>query len=474
MEYEIIIGLEIHAQLLTNTKLFCNCRSRFGDAPNTNGCPVCLGLPGSLPVLNRRAVEMAVRMGLAVGCNINTRSIFARKNYFYPDLPKGYQISQYEMPICGRGEIIIDVDGVKKPIGITRIHIEEDAGKLIHDQDVDSLFDVNRCGTPLLEIVSEPDIRSPREAYEYFAGIKQILEYLQICDCNLEEGSMRCDANISLRPKGETKFGTKTEIKNMNTLRGVEKALEYEAQRQEEVLRSGGKIIQQTFLWDPSTNRCIPMRSKEDAHDYRYFPEPDLMPLVVDQKLIDSLKETLPELPTARRARFEKQYELTANASEVLTAERSLADYFEETVNIFSDARQVANWIMTDILRIINDQKISISQLRITPSRLASLLKLIQDGTVSAKAARKVIDLMHSEDREPTEIIDQLGLRQVSDSAALETAVKKVLDANPEEVQRYKAGNKKLISFFVGQTMRATKGAGNPKEINSILARLLD
>lgn len=285
---------------------------------------------------------------------------------------------------------------------------------------------------------------------------------------------MRCDANISLRPKGETKFGTKTEIKNMNTLRGVEKALEYEAQRQEEVLRSGGKIIQQTFLWDPSTNRCIPMRSKEDAHDYRYFPEPDLMPLVVDQKLIDSLKETLPELPTARRARFEKQYELTANASEVLTAERSLADYFEETVNIFSDARQVANWIMTDILRIINDQKISISQLRITPSRLASLLKLIQDGTVSAKAARKVIDLMHSEDREPTEIIDQLGLRQVSDSAALETAVKKVLDANPEEVQRYKAGNKKLISFFVGQTMRATKGAGNPKEINSILARLLD
>jgi len=349
VEYEIVIGLEIHAQLLTNTKLFCNCRSRFGDAPNTNGCPVCLGLPGALPVLNRRAVEMAVRMGLAVGCAINTRSIFARKNYFYPDLPKGYQISQYDMPICGRGEIIIDVDGVKKPIGITRIHIEEDAGKLIHDQDVDSLFDVNRCGTPLIEIVSEPDIRSPREAYQYFAGIKQILEYLQICDCNLEEGSMRCDANISLRPKGETKFGTKTEIKNMNTLRGLEKALEYEAQRQEEVLRSGGKIIQQTFLWDPSTNRSIPMRSKEDAHDYRYFPEPDLMPLVVEQKLIDSLKDTLPELPAARRDRFEKQYELTANASEVLTAERALADYFEETVKIFSDARQVANWIMTDI-----------------------------------------------------------------------------------------------------------------------------
>lgn len=473
MEYEIVIGLEIHAQLLTNTKLFCNCRSRFGDAPNTNGCPVCLGLPGSLPVLNRRAVEMAVRMGLAVGCSINNQSIFARKNYFYPDLPKGYQISQYDMPVCGKGEIVIDVDGVKKTVGITRIHIEEDAGKLIHDQDVDSLFDVNRCGTPLIEIVSEPDMRSPREAHAYFAGIKQILEYLQICDCNLEEGSMRCDANISLRPKGEKKLGTKTEIKNMNTLRGLEKALEYEAQRQEEVLRSGGKIIQQTYLWDPSTNTSIPMRSKEDAHDYRYFPEPDLLPLIVEQEFVDSLKSTLPELPAARRQRFEHQYGLLPNASEILTAERSLADYFEEAVKLYSDARQVANWIMTDILRIINDQKISLSQVRITPTRLADLLKLIENGTVSAKAAKKVVDLMQSEDKEPAVIIDQQGLKQVSDSGALESAVKKVIDDNPAEVEKFRAGNKKLMSFFVGQAMKATKGAGNPKEINAILSKLL-
>ncbi|HEX3020644.1 MAG TPA: Asp-tRNA(Asn)/Glu-tRNA(Gln) amidotransferase subunit GatB [Chitinispirillaceae bacterium] len=473
MEYEIVIGLEIHAQLLTNTKLFCNCRSRFGDAPNTNGCPVCLGLPGSLPVLNRRAVEMAVRMGLAVGCSINNRSIFARKNYFYPDLPKGYQISQYDMPVCGKGEIVIDVDGVKKTIGITRIHIEEDAGKLIHDQDVDSLFDVNRCGTPLIEIVSEPDMRSPREAYEYFAAVKQILEYLQICDCNLEEGSMRCDANISLRPKGEAKLGTKTEIKNMNTLRGLEKALEYEAQRQEEVLRSGGKIIQQTYLWDPSTNTSIPMRSKEDAHDYRYFPEPDLMPLIVEDQFIESMKKTLPELPAARRARFEQNYAIASNASEVLTSQRAIADYFEETVKVYNDARQVANWIMTDVLRIVNDQKISISEIRITPQRLASLLKLVEDGTVSAKAARKVIDLMQTEDKEASQIIDEQGLRQVSDTGALESAIKKVLDDNPAEVQRYREGNKKLISFFVGQAMKATKGAGNPKEINSILSKLL-
>lgn len=473
MEYEIVIGLEIHAQLLTNTKLFCNCRSKFGDPPNTNGCPVCLGLPGALPVLNRKAVEMAVKMGLAVGCQINNKSIFARKNYFYPDLPKGYQISQYDLPVCGKGEIVIDVDGVKKTIGITRIHLEEDAGKLIHDQDIDSLFDVNRCGTPLIEIVSEPDMRSPQEAHAYFASIKQILEYLQICDCNLEEGSMRCDANISLRPKGETKLGTKTEIKNMNTLRGLEKALEYEAFRQEEVLRSGGKIIQQTYLWDPSTNRSIPMRSKEDAHDYRYFPEPDLLPLIVEPSLIESIKTTLPELPSSRCSRFEKEYGLSLNASQVLTTDRLLADYFEETVKFHPDARLAANWIMTDILKIINDQKISISEIRITPSRLASLLKLIENNTISAKAAKKVFDLMQSENKEPLEIVEQLGLKQVSDSGALETAIKKVLEDNPSEVEKYKSGNKKLISFFVGQAMKATKGAGNPKEINTILAKLL-
>ena len=473
MEYEIVIGLEVHAQLLTKTKLFCSCRSKFGDPPNTHGCPVCLGLPGALPVLNRRAVEMAIKMGLAVGCSIEHKSIFARKNYFYPDLPKGYQISQYDMPVCGKGVLQISVDGQAKEIGITRIHLEEDAGKLVHDQDPDSLFDVNRCGTPLIEIVSEPDMRTPQEAHAYLAGLKQILEYLNICDCNMEEGSLRCDANISLRPKGETKLGTKTEIKNMNSFRGLEKALEYEAQRQEEVLRSGGSILQQTYLWNPETNRSVPMRSKEDAHDYRYFPEPDLMPLVIEKSWIDSAREALPELPAARRQRFITSYGLVPYAAEVLTTSRAVADYFEATLNYFKDGRQVANWIMGDIMRIINDQKLEISNLHVTPERLGTLLTLIDNGTVSAKAAKKVIDLIQSENRDPLPIIEQQGLRQVSDTGALEAAVKKVLDDNPGEVERYRGGDKKLMGFFVGQAMRATKGSGNPKEINAILAKLL-
>jgi aspartyl-tRNA(Asn)/glutamyl-tRNA(Gln) amidotransferase subunit B len=473
VEYEIVIGLEVHAQLLTKTKLFCGCTSKFGDPPNTNGCPVCLGLPGSLPVLNRLAVDMAVKMGLAVGCSITNKSVFARKNYFYPDLPKGYQISQYELPVCGPGSLCINVDGVEKKVGITRIHLEEDAGKLVHDQDVDSLFDVNRCGTPLIEIVSDPDMCSAKEAVAYLTGIKQILEYLEICDCNMEEGSLRCDANISLRPKGQQKLGTKTEIKNMNSFRFLEKALEYEARRQEEVLDAGGKIIQQTYLWDPSTNRALPMRSKEDAHDYRYFPEPDLLPLIVDQSIIDTARISLPELPEPRKTRFINEFGLAASAAEVLTSDRQIADYFESTLTYFNDPRQVANWIMGDILRIINDQKISLSQVRVTPERLGKLLSLINDGTVSAKAAKKVLDTIQDQNAQPEAVIDQLGLRQVSDTGALEVAVKKVLDENPSEVQRYKAGDKKLTGFFVGQIMKATKGTGNPKEINSLLQKFL-
>ena len=473
MDYEIVIGLEVHAQLLTTTKLFCGCRSKFGDAPNSHGCPVCLGLPGALPVLNRRVVEMAIRMGLAVGCSITNKSIFARKNYFYPDLPKGYQISQYDLPICSNGSLLINVDGKEDTIGITRIHIEEDAGKLVHDQDPDSLFDVNRCGTPLIEIVSEPDMHSPQQAYAYLSGIKQILEYLQICDCNMEEGSLRCDANISIRPKGEKKLGTKTELKNMNSFRSVEKALEYEAQRQEEVLRSGGTILQQTYLWDPSTNRSVPMRSKEDAHDYRYFPEPDLLPLVIEQSWIDKAKGELPELPAAKRKRFEESYGINAYSAEVLTSSKALAEYFEETLKVYSDARQAANWVMGDVLRILKDQKIELSELRITPVRLGTLLKLIDNGTVSAKAARKVIDVIHLEDKEPEVVIDELGLRQISDSGALESAVKKVLEDNPGEVERFRGGDKKLMGFFVGQAMKATKGSGNPKEINALLTKLL-
>lgn len=473
MEYEIVIGLEVHAQLLTNTKLFCSCTSKFGDPPNTHGCPACLGLPGSLPVLNRTAVQMAVRMGLAVGCSISTQSTFARKNYFYPDLPKGYQISQYDKPVCLGGSLLVNVDGTEKRIGITRIHLEEDAGKLIHDQDVDSLFDVNRCGTPLIEIVSEPDMRSPKEAYAYLAGLKQILEYLQICDCNMEEGSLRCDANISLRPKGETKLGTKIEIKNMNSFRNLEKALEYEAQRQEEVLRSGEKIIQQTYLWDPNQNRSIPMRSKEDAHDYRYFPDPDLLPLVLEQSWIDSLKSTLPELPAARCERFQKKYELVPYAAEVLTGSRSIADYFEKVLENYSDARQAANWIMGDILRIINDQKIEPADLHITPSRLTSLLTLIDKGTISAKAAKRVLDIVQSDDKEPETVMKEQNLEQISDSSALETALKKVMEENPDAVAKYKSGDRKITGFFVGQAMKATNGSGNPKEINALLTKLM-
>ena len=473
VDYEIVIGLEVHAQLLTTTKLFCSCRSRFGDPPNTHGCPVCLGLPGALPVMNRRAVEMAVRMGNAIGCKIATKSIFARKNYFYPDLPKGYQISQYDMPLCIGGSLPIIVNEEEKVIGITRIHLEEDAGKLIHDQGPGSLFDVNRCGTPLIEIVSEPDMRSPAEAHAYLLSLKQILEYLEICDCNMEEGSLRCDANISIRHKGEKKLGTKTEIKNMNSFKELEKALEYEAQRQAEVLESGNSVLQQTFLWDPSSGRSIPMRSKEDAHDYRYFPEPDLMPLVVEQSWTDSLKQTLPELPSHRRTRFEKEMGLAPSAAEVLTSSRALADYFEQTLLTYSDARQVANWIMGDILRIVKDEKLEINCLKVTSERLGKILKLVEDNSISARSAKKVINLVQVQDKEPEKIIDEQGLGQISDSGALETAVKTVLEQNSDAVERYKKGEKKLIGFFVGQAMRATQGKGNPKEINSLIARML-
>jgi aspartyl-tRNA(Asn)/glutamyl-tRNA(Gln) amidotransferase subunit B len=474
MEYEIVIGLEVHAQLLTKTKLFCGCTTPFGAPPNTHGCPVCLGLPGALPALNRAAVEMAVRTGLALGCAINTKSIFARKHYFYPDLPKGYQISQLDIPICGPGTLPIVVDGRELPIRVNRVHIEEDAGKLVHDQDPDSLFDVNRCGSPLIEIVSEPDMRSPQEAYAYLMGLKQILEYLGVCDCNMEEGSLRCDANISLRPKGESKLGTKTEIKNMNSFRNLEKALEYEARRQEEALRSGGSVVQQTFLWNAAENRSVPMRTKEDADDYRYFPDPDLTPLVVEEAWIDSVRKTLPELPASRRRRFESEYKITPYAAETLSGSRPLADYFEQCASVCNDAKSAANWVMTDIMRMMNDGKISNPfELKTKPERLSELIKLINGGGVSAKAARRVLDLMESEGKEPGAVIREQGLEQVSDASAIEAVVRGVLDAHPAEAQRYRDGDKKLGSFFMGRVMKASNGAANPKEAMAILDRLI-
>ena len=473
MEFETVIGLEVHAQLLTATKIFCGCASAFGDAPNTHGCPVCLGLPGSLPVLNRKAVEMAIRMGLAIGCSIANKSIFARKNYFYPDLPKGYQISQYDLPLCEHGAISIEAGGAVRDIGITRIHLEEDAGKLVHDQDVDSLFDVNRCGTPLIEIVSEPEMRGPAEAYAYLTSIKHLLEYLSICDCNMEEGSLRCDANVSIRPKGQQRLGTRTELKNMNTFRGVEKAIEYEVGRQKEVIESGGAVIQQTFLWDAQNNQTVPMRSKEDAHDYRYFPDPDLVPLIVEDAWIAALKESLPELPEEKRRRFKSAFGLTAYMAEVLTSDQAVARYFEETLSQCKDEKLAANWVMGEILRLQKEKNAAVDKLHITPKRLGKLLDLISDNTLSANAAKKIFDLVEQSDKDPEALVEELGLRQISDTQALDAVVHEIIEKSPAEVARFKAGDGKLMSFFIGQAMKATQGKGNPKEINKLILSYL-
>ena len=473
MEFEAVIGLEIHAQLLTDTKIFCGCKSKFGDAPNTHGCPVCLGLPGALPVLNRKVVEMAILTGLATGCHIAEKSIFARKNYFYPDLPKGYQISQYDQPLCDNGSIEIHTNGTSQKIRLTRIHLEEDAGKLIHDQDVDSLFDVNRCGTPLIEIVSEPDIRSPSEAYAFLVSLKQILGYLNVCDCNMEEGSLRCDANLSIRPKGETKLGTKTELKNMNSFRGVEKALAYEYIRQIEVVSSGGSVMQQTFQWDANRNISVPMRGKESAHDYRYFPEPDLLPLMVNKPWIERIKKRMPELPQARYNRFKEQYNLNDEHAQILTGSCYVADYFEEAVSFCKNSKLSGNWVMGEILRISKEKRIEVDKLSATPKRLGSLLTLVDKGIISANAAKKILNRVEQEDKEPEELVEEMGLKQISDTSALEETVKKILDAHPQEVKKYKAGQKKLTAFFVGQAMKMTKGKGNPKELNRILSKML-
>jgi aspartyl-tRNA(Asn)/glutamyl-tRNA(Gln) amidotransferase subunit B len=473
VEFETVIGLEVHAQLLTKTKIFCGCKSAFGGEPNSRGCPVCLGLPGSLPVLNRAAVDMAIRMGLAVNCTIARTSIFARKNYFYPDLPKGYQISQYDLPVCEHGKILIEVDGQTKEIGITRIHLEEDAGKLVHDQDADSLFDVNRCGTPLIEIVSEPEMHGPRDAYAYLMVIKQILEYLNVCDCNMEEGSLRCDANVSIRPRGQQRLGTKVELKNMNTFRGVEKALEYEVLRQKEVIETGGKIVQQTFLWDAQSGCTVPMRSKEDAHDYRYFPEPDLLPLIVEDERIETLRKGLPELPHEKRLRFMSGHGLTPYMAEVLTSSRAVADYYEQTLQFCNDAKLAANWVMGEVLRLQKDKNSMVETLKVTPKRLASLLILVSNNTISAQAAKKVFDLIEAHDKDPEVIVEEQGLKQISDTNALEKVVRDILDKNQAEVARYKAGEKKIMGFFVGEAMKLTKGKGNPKEINRLVSALL-
>ncbi|NOY79240.1 MAG: Asp-tRNA(Asn)/Glu-tRNA(Gln) amidotransferase subunit GatB [Calditrichaeota bacterium] len=477
MEYEVVIGLEVHAQLSTESKIFCSCSTEFGAPPNTHVCPVCMGMPGVLPVLNEKAVDYAIRMGLATHCTIAEHSIFARKNYFYPDLPKGYQISQFEEPLCEHGYVEIESDGQRKRIGITRIHMEEDAGKSVHAEEFvsknETLVDLNRCGVPLIEIVSEPDMRSPREAYLYLATLKQILEYLEISDCNMEEGSLRCDANVSLRPVGAKEFGVKTEVKNMNSFHGVEKALEYEIERQRKILLKGGKISQQTMLWNAKEGKIIPMRSKEEANDYRYFPEPDLVPLDVDPAWVNRIAQELPELPYQKKQRFVKDYALPDYDATVLTTSKYLADFYEEAMKRYEDAKKLSNWMMGEVLRFLGERKLDIQDSRISPNNLVELLKLIDDGTINANTAKAIFNEIAETGKSPRKIVEARGLAQVSDSSELETVVVEVIESHPAELEKYLAGKESLIGFFMGQVMKATRGKANPKLVNDLLRKKL-
>jgi aspartyl-tRNA(Asn)/glutamyl-tRNA(Gln) amidotransferase subunit B len=473
MSYESVIGLEVHAQLLTDSKVFCECSAKFGGDPNSQVCPICIGLPGVLPVLNKRAVEFAIRMGLATHCRIAPLSIFARKNYFYPDLPKGYQISQYEEPLCEDGFVTIELDGADKRIGITRIHLEEDAGKSVHAEeyvdDFETLVDVNRCGVPLIEIVSEPEMRTPKEAYLYLKRLRQLVQYLEICDGNMEEGSFRCDANVSVRPVGAAELGVKTELKNMNSFRGVEKALEYEIQRQVNLLNDGGEIIQQTLLWDADRNQAIPMRSKEYADDYRYFPEPDLVPVEVSQAWSEQIKDELPELPLARKRRFVEEYRIPEYDAEILTETRRLADYFEEVASLSGDAKASSNWIMGEVLRTLREKQIDLSEMDVKPADLADLVKLINSGRISGSIGKSVFQKMVSTGTKAAKIVQEEGLLQVSDESELEAHVVSAIQANPDEVQKYLDGKEQVLGFLVGQVMKATRGKANPKVVNELL-----
>lgn len=477
--YEPVIGLEVHTQLMTKSKIFCACSTRFGARPNTNTCPVCEGLPGVLPVLNKQVVEFAIHTGLATNCQIANHSVFARKNYFYPDLPKAYQISQYELPIAEHGWLEITLHNTTKKIGITRIHMEEDAGKLLHEYPGEpagnySYVDFNRCGVPLLEIVSEPDIRSPEEAKEYLLNLKNILEYLEVSDCNMEEGSLRCDANISLRPIGTEMFGTKAEIKNMNSFRNVQRALEYEIERQIQMLESGDEIVQETRLWDADRGMTCSMRTKEEAHDYRYFPEPDLIPLMINDEWIEQVKRELPELAPVKRSRFVEQYELPEYDAEVLTNSKHLANYYEECVRLFPQPKLVSNWVMGDLLRELKQNEIDIRECPVTPFHLAEMLKLVENKTISGKIAKTVFEEMYATGKMPGEIVKEKGLVQISDTDQLEQIIDQVIAGNPGPVAQYRDGKTKTFGFFVGQVMKATKGKANPQVVNALLKKKLD
>lgn len=473
-DFQPVIGLEVHAQLLTQSKIFCGCSTAFGAEPNRNTCPVCLGMPGVLPVLNQRVAEFAVRTGLALECTIRPTSVWSRKNYFYPDLPKGYQITQFDQPICEHGRMVIDTPQGEKTIRILRIHMEEDAGKSVHDAGGgQSLVDLNRAGVPLLEIVSEPDLRDADEAVEYLKAMRDVLVYLGVNDGNLEEGSFRCDANVSVMPKGSTTFGQRCELKNLNSFRFLKQAIEYEIARQVDVIESGGKVVQETRLWDVNKGVTRSMRSKEEAHDYRYFPEPDLPPLRVSAEAIDAAAQALPELPRAKLQRFTSQYGLPAYDARILTAERPMADYFEACAGHYKDYKKLSNWFLGELMRLLKEEGTPLSALRFTPAQLGELLGAVDQGTVSANAGKDVLGEMFRTGKAPADIIAEKGLAQVSDTGAIEAVVDDILAKNAGEIEKYRAGKKQVFGFFVGQVMRAMKGKGNPALVNELLKKKL-
>ncbi len=476
-KYEPVIGLEVHVQLLTKTKIFCSCSTLFGDAPNTNVCPVCLGLPGTLPVLNKRVVEMAARASLALNCSVHEHSRFARKNYFYPDLPKGYQISQFELPLATKGWLDIQLGDTRKRIGITRLHIEEDAAKNLHEgfsQSAQKAYiDYNRCGTPLAEIVSEPDMRTPQEAYAYLTTLRQVLLYTGVSDCNMEEGSLRCDANVSIRPRGASEFGTKVEVKNLNSFRYLQKALEFEIERHIGIVESGGRISQETRLWNQSAGRTDSMRSKEKAHDYRYFPEPDLLPIHISSAWREDIRRALPELPKAKRSRFVASYGITPYDAEVLAATQPLADYFESVAKSGVSPKNAANWMQTELLRRLNDSGKEIKSSPVSPSALGELLTLIESGQITGAIGKKVFATMFESGRPAADIVASEGLAQINDTSAIEQAAREIIAKNADNVAKFRAGNEGVFKFFVGQVMKSTRGQANPQVVNDILRKLL-
>ncbi len=474
-DYEVVIGLEVHAELSTKTKIFCSCPTEFGAAPNTHTCPVCMAMPGALPVLNEKVVEYAVKAGLATNCSITKESKNDRKNYFYPDLPKSYQISQFDKPLCTNGSIDIEEDGKTKTIGITRIHIEEDAGKLNHNEfGSGSLVDLNRAGVPLIEIVSEPDMRSSKDAENYLRKIKSILEYIEVSDCKMQEGSLRADVNVSVRKKGAKEFGTRTEMKNMNSFRSIVRAIEYEAERQIEVIENGGKIEQETLRWDDVSGKTFSMRDKEDAQDYRYFPEPDLVAIRLSDEYIENIRKNLPELPESRKKRYLEEYKLTEKEAKMLTASKYMSNLFEAALKICGNAKAVANWLLSDVSRILNEKEIEPDQIPFTAEQLAKMIMLIEKGTISSAIGKKVLEELFENPKDPEKIIEEKGWVQISDEGAIKEVVMKILENNPQSIIDFKAGKDRALGFLVGQAMKETKGKANPKMLNDMFLEELN